>query len=336
MNADRTVARPDDNENHRRIEELLRQFGGGIPASTSWPGGREAALFDIFRHCGLSTRQELRLDDKSGPMEVDGDIEMEIEGRSQRIAIEIKGSSRPEFISRAIEHARRIRHVGRYDRALVVVAGDLPESLRRQAEGDGIGYIDLLGIPELRSWLWKHAPALQPSEAASEPTCAQIIREAMRAIAERLVRAPEEIATIEWRDMERVLREVFEGMRFVTTLTRSGRDGGFDLELETNVDGIREVYLVEVKHWSAQKPGRTHLRKLVRVTARQKANLGILLSTSGFAPSIYEGFTEAERGTVALGGREKIIGLCTTYYRLGEQIWSPGSSMTTQLLDGLM
>jgi len=158
----------------------------------------------------------------------------------------------------------------------------------------------------------------------------------MSAIAQRLARSPEEIGTIEWRDLERVLREVFEGMGFETTLTRSSKDGGFDLELVVNGAQGRETYLIEVKHWTDQKPGKTHLRKLVRVTAKQKANRGIMLSSSGFSPSIYEGFTEAEKATVGLGGRDKIIALCKTYYRIGQQIWMPETSISDQLFTDLL
>ncbi len=157
----------------------------------------------------------------------------------------------------------------------------------------------------------------------------------MRAVAERLAQNPDEIRTLEWRDLERVLREVFEGMSFDTTLTRSGKDGGFDLSLEAEEQGEKQLYLVEVKHWSEQKPGKKELRKLVRVTARERADRGILISSSGFSASVYQGFTEAERASVALGGRDKITALCRTYYRLGNELWTADESLREQLLSGL-
>ena len=53
----------------------------------------------------------------------------------------------------------------------------------------------------------------------------------MRELARRLALHPEELPTVEWRDLERILRETFEGIGFDTKLTRSTKDGGFDLEL---------------------------------------------------------------------------------------------------------
>lgn len=82
---------------------------------------------------------------------------------------------------------------------------------------------------------------------------------------------PDELATVEWRDLERLLREVFEGIGFHVILTRPSKDGGFDLELTATERGQKQVYLVEVKHWSEQKPGTVHVRKLIKVTASRKA-----------------------------------------------------------------
>ncbi|MBY3323018.1 hypothetical protein HFO02_05205 [Rhizobium laguerreae] len=246
----------DIDDTQQVIERLLKYFAGHAEGSRSKYSAREQSLIDIFEHCGLQPRRGLQIGTHTQPIEVDAEIELNIGGQCQRVAIEIKGANNVEVISRAIEQAQRIRHMGRYDRALVIVGGEIAEVVRHRSEAQSIGYIDLLGIPELRSWLWKHAPALQPAEAAGETTCAQIIREAMRAIAERLARAPDEIAMIEWRDMKRVLREIFEGLGFGTALTRSSRDGGFDLSLEIDSAVGRETYLVEVKHWTDQKPGR--------------------------------------------------------------------------------
>ena len=54
-------------------------------------------------------------------------------------------------------------------------------------------------------------------------------------------------------------------------LTRSGKDGGFDLELTVTTKSVKSTYLVEVKHWTEQKPGAGHLKKLIEVTARRGA-----------------------------------------------------------------
>jgi len=108
--------------------------------------------------------------------------------------------------------------------------------------------------PRLKRYLADIAIAenAPPEEQVELPVVA-IVAEFSRALARRLALSPSELADVEWRDLERLLAEVCDALGFGTTLTRSGKDGGFDLELRA--DG--SVYLVEVKHWSLCDPGRS-------------------------------------------------------------------------------
>ncbi len=150
-----------------------------------------------------------------------------------------------------------------------------------------------------------------------------------RAVAER----PEVLAKIEWRELEKVLREVFEGIGFGTKLTRPGKDGGFDLELSTAEGGQKRLYLVEVKHWAEQKPGPAHLRKFISVTASRQATGGLLLSTSGFSGTVYSGIAEFS-APVRLAERGKVVALCRAYYRLRSALWLEDVSLHQTLFSG--
>jgi restriction endonuclease Mrr len=198
----------------------------------------------------------------------------------------------------------------------------------QHADTIGLGQIDLFGPEHLRNWLSKQT---EPPAAGSK--CETIVRQAMRDIAKALVQHPEELAKVEWRDLERLLREVFEGIGFDTNLTRSTKDGGFDLELTVVEAGQREVYLVEVKHWAEKKPGISHVRKLVKVTASRQATAGVLLSTSGFTRPLHSGINEFLT-PIHLGASEKLISLCRTYHRASCALWVEDASLQETLLSG--
>ena len=66
----------------------------------------------------------------------------------------------------------------------------------------------------------------------------------MRALVHEIARDPAALWSIEWRDLERVLREVLEKLGFSTHLTRPGKDGGYDLEVSCLESGERKTYLV--------------------------------------------------------------------------------------------
>ena len=132
---------------------------------------------------------------------------------------------------------------------------------------------------------------------------------------------------------EAVLREAFEGMGFGARKTRSSKDGGFDLELTISEGGKRLIFLVEVKHWTDQRPGSGHLKKLIKVTLSKEVEGSFLLSSSGFTKTVYSGITEISV-PVRLGAGEKIVALCRTYYRLKNQLWRQDVNLHQELLSG--
>ncbi|MBB3314620.1 hypothetical protein FHT77_000462 [Rhizobium sp. BK181] len=314
------------------IDDLIRRFESPEPNDARIVGAaRERALFELFNRCGYNIT-DLREPRKPA---LDGAFEASLDGRRTTIALEIKGNNAQHTIVRkALETTDARRREAGLDRALVVFACQLPESAIPLTAELGLGAIDVLGIPELRSWLWKNDP-WSSEDSATASTCELMIRNVMQAVAQRLAQAPEEITQLNWLDLERVLREVFDGMGFTTTLTRSTKDGGLDLLLEIDRGGERHCYVVEVKHWSQNKPGKNELSKLVHVTAREQAKKGILLSSSGFTSTVYEGITEAERKTVGLGDGSKIIALCRTYLRLNTLFWTSDRSNVDLLLADL-
>jgi hypothetical protein len=278
-------------------------------------------LAQVFTACGFPVRQSAICAIGTRNLQVDFDFNANLGGREQRFVVELNLSKKPVAGIDCVRRAITFRNAGGYDRALVISRSGFTTGAVKEAERSLLSVADLLSPADLRSWVEKHASSQRKSGQEEHRTCTNIIRAAMREIATRLAEHPDELQRMEWRDLERVLREVFEGIGFDTTLTRSGKDGGFDLELRSTSDGIQSVYLVEVKHWAEKRPGSKEFKKLVKVAARCQATGGLLLSTSGFSNRIFKGIAEAERMTVRLGNHRKILSLCRTYYRLGTELW---------------
>lgn len=183
---------------------------------------------------------------------------------------------------------------------------------------------------------------LQPEDDKPTPGMPKlefIVRTAMKSIAVAIARTPDCLRQVEWRDLERVMREVFEKLGFLTELTRPSQDGGFDLRLQCREEGKLRTFFVEIKHWagSAKRPGRPILDALFEVVARQDPNAtGLLLSSTGFAESAVTGRTEIERKAVRLGGKDKIVSLCQSYMKSASGIWTPTTNLADMLLDGTL
>jgi hypothetical protein len=181
---------------------------------------------------------------------------------------------------------------------------------------------------EATDWLFE-GEILEDQLPASEGV-RNIVRNAMRELARRMAAAPKELALVEWRDLERLLLEVFETLGYRATLTRPAKDGGYDIRLED--DG--GVYFVEVKHWSKRsKVGRGIINRFAEIVIANGGE-GLLLSTSGFTSDVIKGRLELSEYPVALGDELKIISLCRLYVKAETGIWVREHSLRDILFEG--
>jgi hypothetical protein len=186
--------------------------------------------------------------------------------------------------------------------------------------------------PVLKRYLADIAGEEEPaSDGVTPPPIIALVGQFSRALAHRLALCPAELADVEWRDLERLLGEVCAGLGFHTRVTRSGKDGGFDLELKAAGD----VYLVEVKHWAVpEKVGTGHVAHFAEVVVTQNAQRGLIVSTSGFRQAVMRERVEVVQHRVALGDGRKVIGLCQRYVERQSGMWWPESQLPCLLFEG--
>ena len=165
-----------------------------------------------------------------------------------------------------------------------------------------------------------------------------IVTDFVQKLVEEIAKYPRSLVNLEWRDLERVLAEVFDGLGFNTELTRSGKDGGFDIKVDIEDESGSSTILIEVKHWmkSGKKPGAPILKAFVEVIAKMENNntSGLLLSSSGFTNGVLRKRSEIERKIVRLGNSDKIISLCTHYVESKNGIWVEETPLGDVLLSG--
>jgi restriction endonuclease Mrr len=143
---------------------------------------------------------------------------------------------------------------------------------------------------------------------------------------------PTALDHIEWRDAERMLAEVFEGLGFRVELTPSSKDGGRDIILSCTVLSEHHSYVVEVKHWrSGKRVGSGHVHKFLQVVVNEKRSAGLFLATYGLASGVLEAIADIERHVLRFGEKEKIVSLCQIYARGGGK-----SLMSADLLPQLL
>ena len=87
---------------------------------------------------------------------------------------------------------------------------------------------------------------------------------------------------LESQAFEEVVAELLRSKGFIVDMTKRTRDGGYDLIAITQQSGFPLKYLVECKRYSEEKIGIDIIRSLMYVVGEQKANKGIIATTSYF------------------------------------------------------
>ncbi|WP_062288317.1 restriction endonuclease [Nostoc piscinale] len=186
--------------------------------------------------------------------------------------------------------------------------------------------------PELWDWIDVTFPELERGTKHSPIVAA--ITNLSKQLARLIANDPRGLEDIEWRDMERMLAAVFQGLGFDVTLTPSSKDGGKDLVLECIVKGDKCSYLVEVKHWrSGQRVGKRYISNFINVVARENRDGGLYLATYGYSSDAFAALTEVERQSIKLGVDKKIISLCRTYIKSESGIWLAPSMLSDLLFE---
>lgn len=83
---------------------------------------------------------------------------------------------------------------------------------------------------------------------------------------------------LSWAEFERLVGEAFRQRGYAVAETRSGADGGVDLRLTRN----RERFLVQCKHWRAQKVPVEVVRELFGAMAAEGAAGGFVVTSGEF------------------------------------------------------
>lgn len=303
--------------------EVLRLIETFEQDTSLTPQQAEQLVVRIFQGCGLEAEY------RGGPGDLGVDVEFTTneDHGNERFAVQVK-SHRTLIGASDVAAIAGFALAGSYDRWLFLSRTKFSKQAQDLAEKMRGVRMELLTPEDLKHWL--HRNAYRKTDGGCRLDL--IVRTAMKEIAKEVAKHPEKLFKVLWLDLERLLLETFEGIGFKTELTRSTKDGGFDLRLTFRDKDQEQAYLVEVKHWSApSRPGDRIIKHFAKVVAQEDAKGGVLLSSSGFTQNVGEGLTELERQSVRLGNHNKIISLCKTYYKIDSEIWKADQSLPTLL-----
>jgi restriction endonuclease Mrr len=207
-------------------------------------------------------------------------------------------------------------------RAILLTSGTFTKAALDTAKMVDPLSIQLIDLPALRKWVAEIEANYDETEIV------RIIRTFTQRLIEAIGKNEDLLKEIEWRDMERIVAEIFDGLGFKVELTPLSKDGGRDVILECIVEGRSSSFIVEIKHWrTGQRVGQRLIKDFVQVIMTEKREGGLFLSTFGYADNVVESLTEVERGAVRLGDRDKLVALTQTYLKRKSGTWQSEHSL---------
>lgn len=260
-------------------------------------------------------------------------------GQNYTIAIEVKSNSNTKHaIKYGVETLAAASKQRTYDRLLLLLLNsnsiDRNGSTFQNISRNHPTNLEIMGLDDLERWSESLNEEFEPKGTID---IYNIFRTASMQAIELIAKNPEGLRDLEWRQLEMLIAELFEGIGFKAILTPCSKDGGKDVILECRIDNIQKTYIIEIKHWrSRQKVGPKAVKEFAQVIINEKREKGLLLSTYGFTNNYYEMLTEIQKPFVRIGEEGKIVDLCRTYEKIKNGILNPVDTLEDILFTGTL
>ena len=240
------------------------------------------------------------------------------ENRELSIGVEVKSNKHSislNDISNSIVRAT----IQSLNRLVVISSSEFTKSTFDMANKFSPLEIQLYDIKGLRKWASElnNKTEMEPVHLQIAYFVKQLSNNLALLIAQNGAKALE---TIEWRQLEHIIAEIFIGIGFDAELTPPSKDGGKDVVIHHQ----GKDYLIEIKHWKApNRVGSSDLSDFLHVIANEKGHGGLYLSTSGYCSNAFESLKTIDRIKVSYQGAPKIVALTQTYCKVQSGLWSP-------------
>jgi hypothetical protein len=206
-----------------------------------------------------------------------------------------------------------------YDRAMLIGRFGFTAVAVNTARSKEPVNVELLDLEGISAWIHR----LEVGKPGYAEQVQMLIRSISHEFAKLVSETPDALDHLEWRDLERMMARVMEGLGFECELTPPSKDGGKDLILVWQATPGDQSFIVELKHWrSGKRVGKDAVSDFMSVIVAENRTGGLFLSTSGYAADKTEGLIEVTRNKLWFGDKRKIVLLAKTYIRACSGLWS--------------
>lgn len=136
------------------------------------------------------------------------------------------------------------------------------------------------------------------------------VREMMEGLAVKIAEGRVTLHDLEWREVERLVGTVLQGLGFKCLITPPARDKGRDLLVCDITRDDVAWYNIEIKHWRDRSVDARSVNYCLEVALREGRRGALLVSTGGLAPAAFRARTEVHHDFIRLADQSKIVTSC--------------------------
>jgi len=191
-----------------------------------------------------------------------------------------------------------------------------------------------VGIHELRTRINSDLKAIEKDYEENEVI--KVLNTMSIKLCELVAKNPMILLSIEWRELERIIATVLEGLGFCVVLTPASKDGGKDVIANCIIKNRLHTYYVEIKHWNNNKVGMKYVTNFIEVNLTDNTDGGLFISSSGYTKEVYNSLSTISRQKVRLANDTKIVSLCKQFVKRKEGIWNPTTLLPIVLFEEII
>ena len=275
------------------------------------PQQAELALVKILTP--LLTAENYTVTYQDGPRDMD--IDFLAEKDNTKVGIQYK-HYRNKINSAEVYKVIGAAVVNKLDKTILLTNSSFSNQARTAAQATDPVAVELMDIEDLKRWASKIEADYEEENAYT------VLKAYVTKLIELISKDNRTLDQIEWRTLEHVIAEVFDGLGFKTTLTPSSKDGGKDIILECKLNEENKSYIIEIKHWRCgQRVGEGKIREFLQVITKEQRDAGMFLSTYGFVDNAIGSLTQIDREKVKFGTETNMAMLCKTYIKKKSGLW---------------
>jgi hypothetical protein len=270
-------------------------------------------LQKIFFYQAYEVRRDATFNDLAFPFDC-----VDVLGGRRRILVHFAATRAQVSVLPPFAIKRGVDEAPSYPRLLIVQnrPNDASVSVLTDARSHWVSILDFTGLKSFAR------AGFEGQRAREQSIAVMMVQDLMERLAVEIARQKVKLEDLEWRDLERLMGAVLQGLGYRCIVTPPAKDGGRDLVVCDITGDDVAWYNFEIKHWRDRSADQRAVRYCLEVALREGRRGALLVSTGGIGAAALKARAEVHADYVRLAGAAKVVTTCRHFVSRQSGLWT--------------